>query len=418
MDQVVHMYMQDWLPATDGTGTNNRLFSNLRAYLDLGYEVEVVCFRRKSDLDLRPIPELQSVRWTFIKPELTNGIVDRVSYVTGFNQKRALNYLFKSRAAIKREVERRMQQDPNALHHFEYLDTACSFIDLAGCRAIWSMHDLESKFVDGQKQIRTELSNGKRYGWEARAAKFLALAERKAAKRSSLTLCIAKHETEFLRDEWNCTQAEFFPMSLPNESAPWRKNDGTKNAKFTILHLGRVDSLPSYRSLEFLFTSVFPLLSEETSRKIDFSIVGEIRDSPKALRIKELASDYSFVRFLGFQKDLREQYSNADLQLVGSTDATGLRTRIVESFAYGVPILSTTVGAEGVQGLENGVNIVLADTPQQFSSSLAKLLADPDWRDRIARGGRSLYDEVYSRTAVSKRLAELLSAYSLVPNRD
>lgn len=415
--RLVHLYMQDWLPATDGTGTNNRLFSNLRAYLDLGYEVEIVCFRRKSNLDLQPIPELQNVRWTFIKPELTNGIIDRVSYVTGTNQERALNYRFKSRAAIKKEVEQRMRQDPNALHHFEYLDTACSYIDLPGCRGIWSMHDLESKFVDANGQIRSEISNGRRYTWEARAAKFLALAERKAAEQSALTLCIAKHEMEFLRDEWNCNQAEFFPMSLPDESAPGRKRDGMKNAKFSILHLGRVDSLPSYRSLEFLFTRVFPLLSEEISRKIDFSIVGELRNSPKAIRIKELASDYSFVRFLGFQKDLREQYSNADLQLVGSTDATGLRTRIIESFAYGVPVLSTTVGAEGVQGLKNGVNIVLADTAEQFSRSLERLLSEPGLRDRIAPGGRSLYDQVYSRAAVSKRLDELLLAYSLVPNR-
>lgn len=413
---LVHMYMQDWLPATNGTGTNNRLFSNLRAYLDLGYEAEIVCFRRKRDLDLRPIQDMEKVRWTFIKPELTNGFFDRVSYVTGSSQERALNYRFKSRAAIKREVEKRMRQNPNALHHFEYLDTACSYIDLPACRGIWSMHDLESKFVDGQKQIRSEISNGKRYGWEARAAKFLALAERKVAEQSALTLCIAKHEREFLRREWNCTQAEFFPMSLPYESAPQPKKKAVE-AKFSILHLGRVDSLPSYRSLEFLFTQVFPLLSETASQKIEFVIVGELRDSAKAFRIKELASDYPFVKFLGFQKALRDQYAKADLQLVGSTEATGLRTRIVESFAYGVPVLSTTVGAEGVQGLKNGTNIILADTAEEFSRSLELLIAEPRMLQEIVRGGRSLYDEVYSRAAVSKRLGELLSAYSLVPNR-
>jgi len=408
----VHMYMQDWFPATDGTGTNNRLFSNLRAYLDIGYEVEVVCFRR-SNFEFAPIKDLENVKWTFIKPQLSNGLFDRVSYLTNFSENRALNYRFKTRLAIRNEVETRIRQNPEALHHFEYLDTACSYINMPKCRAIWSMHDLESKFIGAHEQIRSELSNGKKHGWESRAAKFLALAEKKAAKESTLTLCIAKHEREFLRDEWNCGQAEFFPMSLPDESIPARQSKLGDDAKFSILHLGRVDSLPSYRSLEFLFTQVFPLLSPETSEKIEFLVVGEVRASPKAIRIKEMAAQYPFVKFLGFQKDLREQYSRADVQVVGSTEATGLRTRIVESFAYKTPVLSTTVGAEGVHGLLNDQNIVLADTPEDYCRSLEKIITEPEFRYSIAEEGRKLYDEVYSRAAVSRRLGELLSKYSL-----
>lgn len=273
------------------------------------------------------------------------------------------------------------------------------------------MHDLESKFADAHKQIRAELTNAQPYNWEGRAAKHLRRAEKKAALQSLLTLCIAKHERDYVRENWNCPQAEFFPMSIPDESVPERTHPLGESGKLTMLHLGRIDSLPSYRSLEFLFVKVFPLLSKEVTAGIEVLIVGEQRNGPKAKRIYDLGKGFPFVQFLGFQEGLKEQYAKADLQLVGSTEATGLRTRIVESFAYKVPVLSTTAGAEGVDGLENGGNIFLSDSPESYSSQIENLFYDRGLLESVAEGGRRLYDREYSRAAVAQRLNDLLLAY-------
>ena len=410
-ERLVHMYMQDWFPSTNGTGTNNRIFSNLRAYLDLGYRVEVVCFQRRSDFRFEPLQELDRVEWTLVKPKVVNSLFEKISYVANLDEQRALNYRFKTRKAIREQVEIRIGMNPGAIHHFEYLATACAYIDLPKCKAIWSMHDLESKFAKAHQQIRSELSNGRSYAWEGRAAKHQRSAEEKAARQSVLTLCIAKHERDFLRETWKCPHAEFFPMSIPDEGVPERRHPLGESEKLVMLHLGRIDSLPSYRSLEFLFTKIFPLLPYEVTEGIEFLIVGEQRESPKAMRIVELGNRFPFVRFLGFQEDLKKQYAEADLQLVGSTEATGLRTRIIESFAYKVPVLSTTIGAEGVNGLENGENIFLSDTPESYSSMVEKLSHDRSLLTSVAEGGRRLYDSEYSRGAVAQRLDHLLQTY-------
>jgi glycosyltransferase involved in cell wall biosynthesis len=239
----------------------------------------------------------------------------------------------------------------------------------------------------------------------------LEIAERKAASQSKLTLCIAKNETDFLRNEWKCEQAEFFPMSMPDEAAPAKTADPDSDGKLRLLHLGRIDSLPSYRSLEFLFSKVFPGIPHEILDRIEFLIAGECPDTPKAKRVLDLASPFPFCNFLGFEPDLRSLYSQADLQIVASTAATGLRTRIIESFAYEVPVLSSTVGAEGALGLVDGKNIMLADSPEDFRSALQTFIENPELRTRIALSGRRLYDETYSRLAVSRRLGELLAEH-------
>lgn len=405
------MYMQDWLPADNGTGPNNRILSNLRAYIDLGFEVEVVCFQLNEKAGVPSIDGLENVRWTFVPVKHSDSVIDRIGYLSGLSEERAMNYRFKSRRAIRNSVESRIRKNPNALHHFESLTTACAIINLPNCKSIWSMLDLESRFAKAHQQIRAELPNGRTYRWEKRAMKYLEFTERKTAAESKLTLCIARHETDFLRNEWNCKQAEFFPMSIPHESYGASNGRSSLNGKLRVLHLGRIDSLPSYRSLEYLFEQVLPSMPGESLAQMEILVAGECPDTPKARRIREIAAIFSFVKFLGFQADLKSLYSQADLQVVASTTATGLRTRIVESFAYNVPVLSSTVGAEGVQGLANRQNIVLADTPEDFCSSFQELLMNSELRRKIAEGGRQLYENIYSRRAVAERLSGLLSEY-------
>src|SRR6185295_12333289 len=106
-------------------------------------------------------------------------------------------------------------------------------------------------------------------------------------------------------------------------------------------------------------------------------VVGEFLQSERSRAIQKLCAPYPQVRLEGFQPEIRPFYGAADLQVVGSTEATGLRTRIVESFAYAVPVLSTPVGAEGVEGLADNVNILLAESPDLFAQRIRELLAAP-----------------------------------------
>ncbi len=412
----VHIYLQDWLPRQDGTGPNSRIYSNVRAYLDSGFETEIVYVQTKADAPLKPEPSLAGVKWTHVpalgvnRESLARGL-HRLAYWAGWPDRLAMDYRFRTRALIRAEVKKRVSENPASIHHFEYLGTASAIADFPAFNSLWSLQDIESDFTAGHQRIRQDVEGKTPKRSEVRAAKRLSKTEKLVALNTRLVLCIAKHEREVLRQEWGCSHAEFFPMSMPIENPVPRSRAWLADGKLKLLHVGRIDSLPSFYSLQFLLSEVFPRLDQKELAQLELIVVGELRESRRALLIQELASRFPQVRFTGFQDNLRDFYSTADLQVVGSTTATGLRTRIVESFAYGMPVLSTRIGAAGVEGLVDGKNILLAEGGTDFAQHLRTLLGAPQRLQSLAISGGETYEKIYSRKAVALALQSLLSRY-------
>jgi glycosyltransferase involved in cell wall biosynthesis len=412
----VFIYMQDWLPCRSGTGTHNRLYSNVRAYLDLGYAVEIICFRTRPDWPFKTDATLAGATWTEISLDgalntAGNGTFCRLAYWAGVPFESGFNYHFKTRSRIQSEMVARENQHPGAIHHLEYISCACSAINLPRLNCIWSHHDMESKFKEGHLRMREEVSGRRFKAADRRSLRWLRRGERRAARDSLLILCIAEHEARFMQQEWGCRHAEFFPMSLPEETAPIRTREWLGGGKLRLFHLGRIDSLPSFRSLEFLLEKVFPLMKAAVREVIELIVVGEIRDSDLSRRIQQLATQYPQVSFAGFQSDIRKFYAESDAQVVGSSDATGLRTRIIESFAYGVPVISTSIGAEGIAGLESGRNILIADSPEDYGRALEEMVKSRLRLTSLAEAGKQLYSSTYSRRVVARQLDVLLNRY-------
>lgn len=124
-----------------------------------------------------------------------------------------------------------------------------------------------------------------------------------------------------------------------------------------------------------------------------------------------MAKPYDNVSFRGFVEDVTPYYEASDLQIVASTDALGLRTRIIESFAYGLPVISTTVGAEGIGGFVPGKHLLIADAAEDFVRHLTHLMKSPETLSELSANARAFYIEHQSSTAVATRLSELLATY-------
>ncbi|MGH9399106.1 MAG: glycosyltransferase family 4 protein, partial [Thermoanaerobaculia bacterium] len=86
----------------------------------------------------------------------------------------------------------------------------------------------------------------------------------------------------------------------------------------------------------------------------------------------------------------------------------GTRLKILEAAACGVPVVSTSVGAEGLS-LVNREEILVCDHPEQFARAVAALLADPDARRRQAAAARSRVEREYGWRSISERFAALLA---------
>lgn len=410
-EKRVFIYLNT-MPRKQGSGASLRFHSNVRAYLDLGFEVEVIQVANEAD-GSEPDPGLRAVTWTrVIEPARPPSLLGRLAYRAGRPSRASVGYYFPQHHLVAREVAARLGRAPGAVHHLEGESHANVAPWLPeGARAVWSLHDLPSTVVNASIKIACEAQRRTPTPPERRELRFARSVERFMARHAPLILCISDQDCGRLRSEWSCGRAEYLPMSIPDEGAVQRAGGWMSDGTLRLLHLGRVSHLPSYRSLEFLFERVFPALPAGLLERVSLDVVGRVDEDERARKILAAAEPYPNVSFHGFVEDVLPYYARSDVQIVSSTDAAGLRTRIIESFAYGLPVLSTTVGAGGIRGIEPGEQLLIADSPEEFAESLALLAESPQRLSSLSRNGLDFYTKNQSRAAVASELSRCLRQY-------
>jgi len=97
--------------------------------------------------------------------------------------------------------------------------------------------------------------------------------------------------------------------------------------------------------------------------------------------------------------DIVTELSQADVVVVPVRFGSGTRVKIIEAFAHRVPVVSTTLGAEGL-GVEDGRHLLLADTAPGIASACARLLTEPDLRHRLVDAAHERYVHAFEREVV------------------
>lgn len=133
---------------------------------------------------------------------------------------------------------------------------------------------------------------------------------------------------------------------------------------------------------------------------VRFTIVG--RNPP--LQVTELSSQPG-LEVTGSVADVRPFYREAIAAVVPLNVGGGSRLKVLEAMAAGVPVVSTTRGAEGLD-VNDGENILLADSPAQLADTLSKVIRDANLRARIIEGGYALVRSRYEWSILGKKLVE------------
>jgi len=145
------------------------------------------------------------------------------------------------------------------------------------------------------------------------------------------------------------------------------------------------------------------IVSECHSVSIEWFIVGR----GPTQKVKELAENDESITVTGEVADVKPLVESADIVIVPLRIGSGTRLKILEAMAMSKPVVSTSIGCEGLD-VTSGENIVIADMPEDFASTVLKLMNDPQERARIAENGRRLAEEKYDWEIIEKSLAELI----------
>jgi glycosyltransferase involved in cell wall biosynthesis len=174
----------------------------------------------------------------------------------------------------------------------------------------------------------------------------------------------------------------------------------------TVMFFGAINYFPNIDGVLFFAREVWPLLAASHPRA-RLKIVGQ---HPTR---EILALHGPRVEVAGVVDDLRPHLARAAVVIVPLRIGGGTRFKILEAMAMAKPIVSTAIGAEGIDVVP-GRNILLADTPVDFAAAVGRILDDAGMAAPMGREGRGLVEERYSWEAAATQLegffAELLSA--------
>ena len=173
--------------------------------------------------------------------------------------------------------------------------------------------------------------------------------------------------------------------------------DFASEAPAHLIYIGSMDWYPNEDAVGFFSDEVLPQVQENVP-EVRFSIVG---GNPSA-RVQKLAEREGIV-VTGRVPEIKPYFAEATVFVVPLRIGSGTRLKILEALAMGKAIVSTAVGAEGLD-LRDGEEIFIADEPAAFADAVTRLLTDVPLRRRIGENGRARVKQNYDWRSIGEKL--------------
>ncbi len=176
----------------------------------------------------------------------------------------------------------------------------------------------------------------------------------------------------------------------------WPRPDG----RLTILHLGTMFWPPNVAGMLWFAKEVLPLIHRELP-EARLVIVGK---SPPP-EVQALTADPR-IEVTGYVKDPAPHIAAADVFVVPLQVGEGMRVKILDAWSWGLPVVSTPIGAEGIS-LQGGKNILLAAEAGDFAARVVQVLTDRTLNETLRREGRAWVEANYSWQVVYRQVDQV-----------
>ena len=168
------------------------------------------------------------------------------------------------------------------------------------------------------------------------------------------------------------------------------------------LFVGGFKHLPNVDAVKWFLDEVWPLV---TSRDPELTVTIVGSHMPASLKAMAMASKN--VTMAGFVPDLDALLKTARISIAPLRYGAGVKGKINQAMAWGIPVVATTVAAEGM-GLEHDKDLLVTDSPEAFAKAIVDLYVDETRWNRLAENGRRNVAENFSRERARAVLEELL----------
>jgi polysaccharide biosynthesis protein PslH len=170
-----------------------------------------------------------------------------------------------------------------------------------------------------------------------------------------------------------------------------------------VAFVGSMDWMPNQDGVQFFVKHIWPLIRRQCP-DTTFQIIG--RNPPASIvSLRSLPG----VEVVGFVPDVRPYLAQAAVIVVPLLVGGGTRLKIYEAMAMAKPVVSTTIGAEGLP-LQPGTHFLQADEPAQFAGEVTRLLENVDLRRSLGRAADAFVRENYASETIARQFERICNS--------
>lgn len=167
----------------------------------------------------------------------------------------------------------------------------------------------------------------------------------------------------------------FSTLVMKSNLANTKKRYGLGNSKIVVF-MGNLTYVPNLQALNLISSAIAPKVRKEIS-DVKFVVIGKKRET---INLPNLI-------FTGYVDNVADLLAVSDVGIVPLLEGAGTRLKILEYLSSGLPVVSTSVGAEGLQ-VKNGCNIIIEDDIEVFANQIVQLLKNGSLRSSMSKAGK------------------------------
>jgi glycosyltransferase involved in cell wall biosynthesis len=158
-----------------------------------------------------------------------------------------------------------------------------------------------------------------------------------------------------------------------------------------VTFLGGLHWPPNAEGVLWFAREVWPTVWRQVPDAL-FTIIG--KNPPETLTKLQETGEPSRIEITGYVEDLEPYLASTAAFIVPLQAGGGMRVKIIDAWSWGLPVVSTTIGAEGIC-YQAGSDLVIADEADAFGAAVIRLLQDKRLAERLGKAGRLTIEESY-----------------------
>ena len=301
---------------------------------------------------------------------------------------------YRSRA-MRRVIELEMRKRSYDVVVCDFLVASINLPPVPCSATVLFQHNVESMIW--QRHFEVQKNSFKLALFETQWRKMLEY-ERETSHRFGAVVAVSSIDRERMRNEFGLREVYDVPTGVDTD---YFSPCSVASNPFELVFTGSMDWAPNVDAILYFENSILPIISRAIP-ECTLTVVGR---NP-APQLRQLEQRNSRIKITGRVEDIRDYVSRASAYIVPIRIGGGTRLKIYEAMAMGKPVISTSVGAEGLP-LCDGEELLIADEPESFARAVVQVLMDAKLANRLGERARAVVCEKFGWEHAANRFAEI-----------